>query len=1008
MTFLVLLLLIGLIVLWSNVSSLTARLVRLDEQLIAAKEEIRELAARLMRLERGHAPTQAPVHDTAPAATPAAEHVARPVAATPIAAPPTPVTMVPPARKTPSVEPPPVLVRPEAPPAPVGPPVHMPVLPAPARQDTGHAAAAARAEGAESWEMVVGTSWLNKIGVLVFIVGVALLVGYSFNHIEAAGRVAIGYLLSFGMLGGGVYLERRAAFRNYAYGLVAGGWAGVYFTTFAMHDVPGAKIMDNDLAAVTLLTIVAAGMIAHSLRYRSQVVTSLAFVVAYTTLSLSPLSGFSLAASVPLAVSLLLVSQRFGWAGVSALGVAATYGAFVVRSAVFPGGVMDPYSALPYLTLAGYWLTFEAADVIGLRLRSRSAETSNTASPVPILALNVIGFMGAMLVTVPTDNPELLSTLLFGSAAAYLASAVLRARLLPGWRARHATNEPFDSAHGATAIAAVLFAFAVGLRMSGNRATLAWLLEAQLLITAGLTLGDVWLRRIGSIGMALAAVAAWMHGVTVGTGDTVFAWAPGTTSAVIGLVAAACYGDREALHRRGARPEWLEDGFTWMGTALLATVFVIELPPAHQALAGLLLAALLLEVSVRRSVEYLFQSYVLGGAASYAMLVAFVAPAGANGVIERWGAAPTPLDVWLVLPAAALVTAAAAWRLSSRPGDARIPGRRIAAGVSATLATAFLAIFEWRQVSPQAIAAAWTLTALGLVALGVRRRQSVIRWLGYALTAIGSLRVIGSLLAQPTAGADASAWALVVIGATYATGWLARRSLTRTQDPRIVLQVLPVTATVALAVLQSRVFGDLGIGPAWAATGVALLALGVWRGAEAEDLRWHGYALLAAGAIRTAQPVFGADETSTTAMLWLGGVIGVLYASGLVVRRVVRATGADGPTEPAEDAVASGLQLGATALLAALIYREVRPSMVTLALGLQGLALMFTGLIARERVMRLSGLALLLACILKLFVYDLSELEALARIMSFVILGVFLLAISWTYTRYREQIRKFL
>jgi len=69
---------------------------------------------------------------------------------------------------------------------------------------------------------------------------------------------------------------------------------------------------------------------------------------------------------------------------------------------------------------------------------------------------------------------------------------------------------------------------------------------------------------------------------------------------------------------------------------------------------------------------------------------------------------------------------------------------------------------------------------------------------------------------------------------------------------------------------------------------------------------------------------------------------------------------------------------------------------------------MLGGLVGRERILRLSGLALLLACILKLFVYDLRELEALARIMSFVMLGLSLLAISWTYTRYREQIRKFL
>ena len=58
--------------------------------------------------------------------------------------------------------------------------------------------------------------------------------------------------------------------------------------------------------------------------------------------------------------------------------------------------------------------------------------------------------------------------------------------------------------------------------------------------------------------------------------------------------------------------------------------------------------------------------------------------------------------------------------------------------------------------------------------------------------------------------------------------------------------------------------------------------------------------------------------------------------------------------------------------------------------------------------MRLSGLALLFLCLLKLFIYDLSELEAIARILSFVGLGVVLLAVSWAYTRYQEQIRQLL
>jgi len=69
---------------------------------------------------------------------------------------------------------------------------------------------------------------------------------------------------------------------------------------------------------------------------------------------------------------------------------------------------------------------------------------------------------------------------------------------------------------------------------------------------------------------------------------------------------------------------------------------------------------------------------------------------------------------------------------------------------------------------------------------------------------------------------------------------------------------------------------------------------------------------------------------------------------------------------------------------------------------------MLVGLASRARVLRLSGLALLMACILKLFIYDLNELEALARILSFVVLGLILLGISWTYTRYREQIKRLL
>ncbi len=49
---------------------------------------------------------------------------------------------------------------------------------------------------------------------------------------------------------------------------------------------------------------------------------------------------------------------------------------------------------------------------------------------------------------------------------------------------------------------------------------------------------------------------------------------------------------------------------------------------------------------------------------------------------------------------------------------------------------------------------------------------------------------------------------------------------------------------------------------------------------------------------------------------------------------------------------------------------------------------------------------LFLFCVLKLFVYDLRQLDVPSRILSFVVLGLFLLAASWIYTRFREQIRR--
>ena len=135
-------------------------------------------------------------------------------------------------------------------------------------------------------------------------------------------------------------------------------------------------------------------------------------------------------------------------------------------------------------------------------------------------------------------------------------------------------------------------------------------------------------------------------------------------------------------------------------------------------------------------------------------------------------------------------------------------------------------------------------------------------------------------------------------------------------------------------------------------------------------------------------------------------VIGLLHVGSLAVRGALAHMSK--ALADVEDAIRIGLSFVATIALGAVTYNEMRPTLVTVTWGVQGIALLATGFPARERLMRLSGLGVLVACIVRLFAFDLPQLEALARIISFVALGAFLLAVSWVYTRYREQIQKFL
>ena len=100
--------------------------------------------------------------------------------------------------------------------------------------------------------------------------------------------------------------------------------------------------------------------------------------------------------------------------------------------------------------------------------------------------------------------------------------------------------------------------------------------------------------------------------------------------------------------------------------------------------------------------------------------------------------------------------------------------------------------------------------------------------------------------------------------------------------------------------------------------------------------------------------------------------------------------------------------IAATVLLASVMVHDAPASMLTVGWALLGLVLLIGGFVAREAILRRSGLVLLGMCIVKVLAYDSRELETLARIVSFILLGLVLMLVSFIYTRFSGTLKRYL
>jgi hypothetical protein len=790
----------------------------------------------------------------------------------------------------------------------------------------------------EEWEALVGGNWLNKLGVFVLVIGIALALGYSFAHMGPAGRVSIGLALSLAMLGTGAAAERRERYRTFARGLLGGGWAGLYFTVYAMQALDAARVIYNPWAGAILLLAVAVGMIVHSLRYRSQTVTGLAYFIAFVTLAITEVTPLSVIALVPLAVSLLYVAHRFSWRKMAMFGLVATY--LTCASRGDTGAPLWQTQAIFCI----YWLAFESFDIL-------------RAEPW-LLPLNALGFLSLSLMKWSVAAPQDVWRFLAAAAAAYLASTVLRARL-------HPEAKPLAGGwEGSVTLTAALVAGALFRKLEHQWLLVGLLTEAELFFLAGLKFQRKYLRQLAVALFGVEVLHLWLLELFDVPRQQ---WIPVAAASMV-----VFYLNR-ALRTANV-------GYGYAAAGMLALVAGYEAPERYRGAVWFALAAAPFFVGWwRRLLDFRVQGYLLAGLGVFgtALYQLYIAT----------GYAQPFAHPWISLAVAATLSYAAAlcvlWSAPDRFLPAEREALRLAASLAATLA---MAAIVWRVLPSEYLGLGWMALAMVLLELGLRGLPSEFCRQAYAVAAGGAARVLYFNI-LPIHNDGPLAPRLIPAGAALVAYAIAARA--RKEENGRVRDIASVAGTAFLSAALWALLPPAAVAPAWALLALALLGAGLrWK---LSWFRWQSYALAALAFARCWAANFaGAAEPVPAGV----AIIACFYGAQFLTAR-------------------GGwprlyYSLLATTLLAALLYYQVAGSLRTVAWGMEGVALLASGFPLRDRVLRLSGLALLLACILKLFVWDLRHLETLPRILSFLVLGLLLVGVSWIYTRFRERVQRFL
>jgi uncharacterized membrane protein len=127
-------------------------------------------------------------------------------------------------------------------------------------------------------EKFIGENLINKIGIIILVIGVGIGAKYAIDHdlISPLTRIILGYLFGLGLLGFAISLKKK--YENFSAVLFSGSMAIMYFITFAAYSFYSLMPLTLTFSLMVLITFFT---VAAAVRYNRQVIAHIGLVGAY-------------------------------------------------------------------------------------------------------------------------------------------------------------------------------------------------------------------------------------------------------------------------------------------------------------------------------------------------------------------------------------------------------------------------------------------------------------------------------------------------------------------------------------------------------------------------------------------------------------------------------------------------------------------------------------------------------------------------------------------------------